>query len=61
MTYPKWMSINNSFSEVMADVLSSWHDVDKYLSAPEHKTAKHPAFIDIVTLHDDLVNFISKA
>lgn len=45
---------NNCFSEVIADVLSSRHDVDTHLSA------KRSAFIEVVTvLNDELILCIS--
>lgn len=46
ITHPRLMSSNSCFYEVMADVLTSWHDVDRDPSAPEHHTAKCSAFID---------------
>lgn len=41
---PRLMSNKNCFSEVMADVLSSWHDTDTHLSD------KSSTFIEVVTI-----------
>lgn len=46
-------SSNDSFSEDMADVRSSWQDVKTHPSSPEHQTARGSAFIELLTLLDN--------
>lgn len=49
------MSHSTCFSKILADVFALWHCVNSHQKAPDQQTVNTWAFIEVLTLADDLL------
>lgn len=52
---PRLMSHSSRFSKLLADVFALWHCVNSHQKAPDQQTVNTWAFIEVLTLADDLL------